>query len=145
MKTLVYLTLACAAGLQAATYTSGWSAFDSGNGQSHQSGVAHGGQFSGWFTQPLHSADYTAQAGQPSEPAAEPMPGAPLLTVTRMGNHVRLSWPLSAGTFVLEEKAALDNSSWVIVPGPYQTDRTEQFILLPAASSSGFYRLMARQ
>jgi hypothetical protein len=54
---------------------------------------------------------------------------------------VRVSWPASASTFVLEANPTLVNGSWVNVAGPYQSDGNERFILVPATQASGFYRL----
>jgi hypothetical protein len=141
MKKSICLTLACAAGLQAATYNSDWSAFDAGHGQSQGHEILHAAMISGWFSQPLHSANYSVQAGPPSMPLVEPTPGAPVLTIVRAGDQVRISWPASAGRFVLEESAALDGGGWRPLSGRYQDDGIEQFILVPAWEASRFYRL----
>ena len=140
MKTIICLTLICAARLQAQTYTSSWSAFDSGMASSQSAAVAHRGLFGSWACHPLQSANYTIESEHPSLQIPEPAVEAPRLRISLAGNAVRVSWPAST-TFVLEENPTLVNGSWVNVAGPYQSDGNERFIRVPAAQASGFYRL----
>jgi hypothetical protein len=141
MKTLICLTLTCTAILQAEPYTSDWAAFDAGQSQSQNGVISHVGMFGGWSGEPLHSADYALQAGPPSMPLLVPTTLAPLLSITHLGQEILLSWPVAAGTFVLEHSPAVEDSSWTPVPGPYQNDGTMQFILIAADQVSSFYRL----
>lgn len=67
--------------------------------------------------------------------------GAPMLTLTRVGNDVVLSWPMTAIGFDLEQTENLSTPSWsgagvtpVIVGDHYQ-------VTLPAVGSSKFFRL----
>lgn len=141
MKTLISLTLACTAFVQAEPYTSDWAAFDAGQGQSQNGVISHAGMFGGWSGEALHSADYALQAGPPSLPLFEPTTLAPQLSITRHGQQILISWPVAAGSFVLEHSSTVENGSWAPVPGPYQDDGTAQFILMAADDVSGFYRL----
>ncbi len=142
MKTIICLTLICAASLHAQTYTSTWAAFDSGVASSQSAAVAHRGLFGSWACHPLQSANYAIEAEHPSMPIPD-LPGeVPSLRISLVGNDVRVSWPASASSFVLEENPALtDGASWVNVDGPYQNDGSERFILAPASEAGRFYRL----
>jgi hypothetical protein len=140
-KTLVSLILVCAAWAQAETYTSDWSAFDSGLGQSQSGAVTHAGLLSTWAGESLQSEDYTIEPGPPTLPGAEPASDAPLLTIALVGNNVRVAWPASATGLNLEEATDLNGGIWTTVPGPYQSNGDEQFILAPAVQGDRFYRL----
>lgn len=140
MKTILCLSLLWAAGLQAQTYTSAWSAFDSGVATSQTGAVTHRGLFGSWASHPLQSADYTLEAGHPSLPGTGVPATSPSLRISLVGNKVRVSWP-AATTFVLQENPTLANSSWVDVAGPYQSSGDERFILVPATQGDRFYRL----
>ena len=141
MKTIICLTLICAASLQAQTYTSAWSAFDSGVASSQSGAVAHRGLFGSWACHPLQSANYEIEAEHPSLLIPESPGEAPSLRISLVGNNVRVSWPASASSFVLEENPTPANGSWADVAGPYQSDGNERFILVPAVQASGLYRL----
>jgi hypothetical protein len=141
MKTFLALTMACVAGLHAATYTSEWSAFNPGHGQSQNTNLVHAGAFSAWLSQPLLSADYSLQTGPPSMPLVEPAPAAPVLSIVRIGNQIRVSWPAATGITIEETSDLAHDSAWTTVPGPYSTDGAEQFILVPVSTTSQFYRL----
>ena len=144
MKTILCLTLICAATAHA-QYSSAWSEFDAGHNASHATATAHRGVFSGWLRHPMQSSNYTMQQGNPS-PVVVPVTTAPVLTISRVGPNVRIAWPAAAASFVLESRPDLTvGSSWSNVPGPYQTNSTERFILTPASQPSQFYRLMSSE
>jgi len=126
-KTLVSLIFACAACAQAATYTSEWSVFDSGLAQGQSGAVTNIGVVGAWST--------------PILPAVEPTPTPPLLTISLVGNNVRVSWPAWAMGFELQERTDLSGGSWITILGPYQSDAMGLFILAPATQGSRYYRL----
>ena len=73
-------------------------------------------------------------------------PGAPLLSAQSLaGGNVRISWPLSAASFVLDQTVALTNAPatnvWSQVPFPYATNATEISITVPVPAGNKFYRL----
>lgn len=143
MKTLLCLTLICVATAQA-QYKSAWFEFDAGASDSAgKSETIHRGVFTGWLRHPMKSSSYTLQQGNPSAPLTiVPDETAPALTITRSESYVRISWPVSAASFVLEARPDLnERSSWSVVPGRYQTDGAEWFVLVPPSQSSQFYRL----
>jgi len=170
MKTILLLTIVCAASAQA-QYSSAWSAFDSGSATHHGGATTHAGIFSAWHSEPLESTDYESQQFYPTLPLAVQIPGLPALTITRVGDHVRVAWPASATSFTLQETSALDPSGaasidsnlsassstsistsisasisasgWQGIPGPYPQTGEERYIIVPASEAARFFRLMA--
>jgi hypothetical protein len=72
-------------------------------------------------------------------------PPPPQLAIEHTANNVRLSWPLSASGFVLDETSALESpptaTVWSEIPAPYESDGTVNFATLPLAAENKFYRL----
>jgi hypothetical protein len=72
-------------------------------------------------------------------------PGAPVLSVERLGTSVRVFWPAPATGFVLDQAAALATTPaatvWAQVPFPYSTNATQVSITVPAPMGTKFYRL----
>lgn len=77
--------------------------------------------------------------------AAIQTPGAPLLSIERTNASVRVSWPLPAVGFVLDQTTNLANApltnAWTEVPFPYQTNATDISITVPTPTENKFYRL----
>jgi hypothetical protein len=73
---------------------------------------------------------------------AEAAPPPPLAIELSTG-VVRLSWPLSASAWVLEESGGLDAADgWLRVSPPYESDEDNWFFSLPATAGSRFFRLV---
>ncbi|MBC8096683.1 MAG: hypothetical protein H7Y43_12810 [Akkermansiaceae bacterium] len=143
MKTILCLTLMCAASAHA-QYSSKWSEFDSGRAAHNGGSISHAGVFSGWLRKPMNSANYEIQQGYPTLPLPVQTLGLPMLTITLVGNNARVAWPASATSFTLEETAVIGSGvSWMSVPGPYQVNGNERFILVPASQPGRCYRLIA--
>ena len=129
------------------TYSIDWFTIDGGGGTST------GGVYSvsGTIGQPdagvLTGGPYTLAGGFWGIVGAIQMPDAPLLSIDRetVSGQVRVSWPLPARGFVLEETTGLNNaapSPWMQVPFPYQTNATDIFINVPVPAGNKFYRLV---
>ena len=73
-------------------------------------------------------------------PAIVPPPELPVLSIERLGEDVRVFWPLSAIGFVLDECSTI-NGKWSPVAFPYDTNATDISISIPAPTGSRFYRL----
>jgi hypothetical protein len=98
-----------------------------------QMGVIGSGQSSG--------GTFTLEGGSLAMFVVVQTAGAPMLTLTRVGGDVVLSWPVTAIGFELEQAGNLSAPSWsgagatpVIVGDHYQ-------VTLPATGSSKFFRL----
>ena len=142
MKTILYLTIIGAVSAHA-QYSSDWSEFDAGSA-THQSGaITHSGILSSWHSVPMRSADYEIRHGYPMLPMPVQTLGLPVLTITKIGDHVRVAWPASAANFTLQEARSLDSPAWSGIPGPYQQDGDESFVLIAASGAARFYRLMS--
>ena len=73
-----------------------------------------------------------------------PTPSVPLLGAERTGGDLRISWPRSSASWVLEENTALTgptDGSWVPANLPIQSNATHIFAIVPAPSGTKFYRL----
>jgi hypothetical protein len=70
--------------------------------------------------------------------------GAPWLTITPTEtNSLVVSWPLPADGWVLEWTNRIPSVSgtWPQIPPPYQTNAVQAWIVVPAPTGNGFYRL----
>ena len=66
---------------------------------------------------------------------------APLLQISRVENQVQLSWPSSAGKFVLESNPDLTTTNWTAVTDTPTTNGTQVVLPEPIVNNSLFYRL----
>jgi uncharacterized repeat protein (TIGR01451 family) len=66
--------------------------------------------------------------------------GVPVLTVTRVGNNLRLSWPASSG-FKLQANDTLNPANWVDVGTAPQVDNGQNVLTVGVPGSARFYRL----
>jgi len=67
-------------------------------------------------------------------------PGAPLLSVERQGASVRVSWPLPATGFVLDQSLTV-TGRWSQVTLPYVTNAADISVSAPVSTGQTFYRL----
>ena len=93
----------------------------------------------------MSAGDFELSGGFWSIIAALDTPPAPTLSLTVSGSQVELSWPSSAGSFVLEEASTLTApppaSPWTTMTiTPQQTNGME-VVRIPLASGNRFYRL----
>jgi hypothetical protein len=66
--------------------------------------------------------------------------GVPALTVTRVGNNLRLSWPANSG-FKLQANDTLNPANWVDVSTAAQLDNGQDVLTIGVPGSARFYRL----
>lgn len=67
-------------------------------------------------------------------------PGAPSLSLQRLGNAVRVYWPANASGFVLDQSLTV-TGGWSQVSFPYATNGSEISITVSGPSGNKFYRL----
>jgi hypothetical protein len=136
---------ALAASASAQNYSIDWFTIDGGGGTST------GGVFSvsGTIGQPdagvMSGGNYSLVGGFWGIVGAVQTPGAPLLSVERLGGSVRVFWPLPATGFLLDQTTALASPPaaivWSQVPFPYATNATQISITVTAPTGNKFYRL----
>src|SRR5262245_3985474 len=67
--------------------------------------------------------------------------GAPLLTVTRSGNSVTISWPSPSTGFNLQDTASLGSPSWVSSTLQVTDNGTTKTVTISTPLGNRFYRL----
>ena len=144
LSLLIPLVLALLASTAQAQYTINWFTIDGGGG------VSTGGVYSvsGTIGQPdagaMSGGNFTVQGGFWSMLAAVQTPGAPLLSITLTNSIVRVSWPLPATGFLLEQTNRLTGlpALWPQVSvNQYQTNATDIYFTTPSSPGTNFYRL----
>jgi len=141
MLTLFGSACVLATSALAQSYTINWFTIDGGGGTSA------GGVYSvsGTIGQPdanqppMTGGNFSLTGGFWSLFALQ-MPGAPLLSVERLGEAVRVFWPLPATGFVLDQSLTA-TGAWSQVSFPYATNATDISISTPAPTGNRFYRL----
>jgi hypothetical protein len=69
-------------------------------------------------------------------------PAAPSLNITRTGNSVTVSWPLSAQGYVLESAGTLiGTNQWSVVADTPATNDLSLQVTSPVSGNAKFYRL----
>lgn len=122
------------------SYSIDWFTIDGGGGMST------GGVYSvsGTIGQPdagtLSGGSYTLAGGFWGIISAVQSPGAPLLSIARIGGPVRVFWPRPATGFVLDQSLTV-TGTWSQVSFPYATNTTEIGITVPSPVGNKFYRL----
>jgi len=130
------VTVAIASGQ---SYSIDWFTIDGGGGTST------GGVYSvsGTIGQPdagkMSGGNYSIDGGFWGIIAVQ-TPGAPLLSVERLGSAVRVYWPTNATGFVLDQSLTV-TGAWSQVSFPYTTNATQISITVPAPTGNRFYRL----
>jgi len=131
--------------LMAQQYAIDWFTIDGGGGTS-TGGVY---SLSGTIGQPdagrMTGASYALDGGFWGFVGTIQTPGAPVLSVERIGTSVRVFWPAPATGFVLDQTTALATTPaatmWTQTPFPYSTNATHISITVPAPMGTRFYRL----
>ena len=143
MKTILALfgsVCVLATGALAQSYSIDWFTIDGGGGTST------GGVYSvsGTIGQPdagkMIGGNYSIDGGFWGIVTALQSPGAPLLSVERLGSAVRVYWPRPATGFVLDQSLTV-TGAWSQVGFPYTTNATQISITVSAPSGNKFYRL----
>ena len=132
--------IAAAATASAQSYSIDWFTIDGGGGTST------GGVYSvsGTIGQPdagtLSGGSYTLVGGFWGIVSAVQTPGAPLLSIERIGGDVRVFWSNPSPGFVLDQSLTV-TGGWSQVSFPYTTNSTDISITVPSPVGNKFYRL----
>ena len=135
------LFLASAIIVRAQSYSIDWFTIDGGGGTST------GGVYSVSGTigqpdanqQPMTGGNFSLAGGFWSLFAVQ-MPGAPFLSIERIGGAVRVFWPKPSTGFVLDQSLNV-TGAWSQVSFPYTTNTTDISITVPSPAGNKFYRL----
>jgi len=112
-------------------------------------GTSAGGQFglTGTIGQPaagpvMSGGDFSVESSFWNLYVAVQTPGAPLLTVTRAGANVQISWPAEAVGFVLEETGSLSGTvTWLNANATPEVVDGRYVVTLPVQAGQHFFRL----
>jgi hypothetical protein len=134
-----FLLLFCAS----AQYSVDWSTIDGGGGTST------GGVYSitGTIGQPdagatMIGGNFSLDGGFWGVIAVVQTPGAPLLTITRSGNNVIVSWPSPSTGFALQKNSNLANiNGWSVYGGTVSDSGTIKSIINASPTGNLFFRL----
>jgi hypothetical protein len=133
----------CCHQTSAQTYSIDWSTIDGGGGTST------GGVYSvtGTVGQPdagatMSGGNYSLDGGFWSFVAAVQIPGSPLLTVTRSGNGVIVSWPSPSTGFMLQQNSNVANTNgWFAYSGTVNDDGTTKSVTNAPPTGNLYFRL----
>ena len=91
---------------------------------------------------PATPSRYSLRGGTWSLLAAVPTPGAPLLTITRLGpNTAAVSWPSPSIGFILQENSSLTTTNWTKVDATPVLVSGQNQVLVSPPNGPHFYRL----
>jgi hypothetical protein len=89
----------------------------------------------------MTGGNYTIDGGFWSLLAVVQTPGAPLLTITRFGSSVRLSWSSPSTGFGLQENEVIGTTDWLAVAQVPADDGTNKSVTVSPHIGNKFYRL----
>ena len=127
----------------AQTYTVDWYKVAGGGGAS--TGGTY--QVSGTIGQPdagatMSGGNYSVDGGFWGIIAVVQMPGAPLLTITRSGTNVIVSWPSPSTSYVLEQNSNVGNTNtWSAYGGIIGDNGTTKSVTNAPPAGNLFFRL----
>ena len=126
--------------VQAQSYSIDWFTIDGGGGTSTGSVYSVSGTIGQPDAGKMSGGNYSIDGGFWGIVAAVQTPGAPLLSVERLGSAVRVYWPLPATGFLLDQSLVVTGAGSQ-VSFPYTTNSTHISITVPAPTGNKFYRL----
>jgi hypothetical protein len=90
----------------------------------------------------MSGGNYTVTGGFWSLLTVVQTPGAPLLSITHLGNKVIVSWPVSPGGLSLQQNGNLANAAgWSTYGGTVSTNNGVNSITLTLPAGNLFFRL----
>jgi hypothetical protein len=127
---------------QAQNYNIDWSTVDGGGGTST------GGVYSvsGTIGQPdaggtMSGGVYTLDGGFWSLVSVVQTPGSPLLSITRSGASVTISWPSPSTDFSLQQNGSLNPANWSSFGGTVNDNGTTKSVTILPPTGNLFFRL----
>ena len=138
---LVVLLLSLPACLLAQQYAIDWFTLDGGGGTSTGGSYTLSGTIGQADAGVMTGGSYSLIGGFWGVAVAIQEVGAPLLTVTRSGNSVTISWPSPSTGFNLQDTGSLGSPSWATSTLQVTDNGTIKSVTIPAPLGNRFYRL----
>jgi hypothetical protein len=140
-KTFCFIFLLMPALIFAQQYTIDWSKVAGGGGTSTGSVYS----LSGTIGQPdassaMTGGNYSITGGFWALYAVQ-TPSAPLLTITRSGTSVIVSWPTLPTGFSLQQNGTLNSANWTDFGGTVNSNSTTMSVSIPMPTGNLFFRL----
>lgn len=140
---LMLLLLGCVTAAHAQSYSISWYKIAGGGGTSTNGTYSLSGTIGQVDAGTMSGGGYTLNGGFWGIYAAVQTPGSPLLTVTRSGANVLISWVSSNAGFVLQEAPGMNASpSWSNVGLTTNTASGTNTVTVPVGSGNMFFRLV---
>lgn len=127
--------------LVAQTYAVDWFTIDGGGGTSSGGNYTLTGTIGQPDADAMIGGSYSLVGGFWGVAVAIQEVGAPLVTITRTGNTVVISWPSPSTGFGAQETASLGSPSWANVSQTINDNGTTKSVTIPAPVGNKFYRL----
>ncbi len=143
-KILFLLAGSLLCGLQnisAQSYSIDWFTIDGGGGASTGGVYAVSGTIGQPDAGTMSGGNYTLQGGFWGVAVAIQTEGAPLLTITKSGASVIVSWPSPSTGFLLQENISLGNTNWTDVAAVPADNGTTKSVTVTPPIGNKFYRL----
>lgn len=139
---LLLLALALPVAVRAQSYSIDWWSIDGGGGTS--TGAVY--SVSGTIGQPdaghMSGGNYKVDGGFWSLIAAVQTPGAPMLSITRLGNSVIVSWPSPSTGFGLQQNGNVANpNGWSIFEGTISDNGSTRSVTITSPMGNLCFRL----
>ena len=91
--------------------------------------------------QPMTGGNFSLTGGFWGLIAAVQTPGEPLLTITRSGGNVIVSWPSPSTGFGLQENVSVGTTNWNPAAQIPADNGTTKSVTIPMPTGNKFYRL----
>ncbi len=127
---------------RAQSYSIDWWSIDGGGGTSTGGVYAVTGTIGQPDAGHMSGSNYMLDAGFWSLIAAVQTPGAPMLSITRLGNSVIVSWPSPGTGFGLQQNGNLANpNGWSIFGGTISDNGSTRSVTITPPIGNLFFRL----
>jgi hypothetical protein len=91
---------------------------------------------------PMTGGNYSLTGGFWSLISVVQIPGGPVLTITRSGASVNISWPSPSAGFVLQQNSTVNNApGWVNFTGTINDNGTVKSVTMTPPTGNLFFRL----
>ena len=140
-KLLIFLSLLTSAAAFAQPFSVDWYKIADGGGTSTGGVFSVSGTIGQSDAGKMSGGSFTVDGGFWGIIAVVQTPGAPLLTLTRTGTNVVISWPSPSTGFVLQQNSVINNTNWTNFGGVVGDDGTLKRVTNAPPAGNLFFRL----